>query len=301
MRGSSRGSIRGSIRELDSGVDSGVEPGVEPGLDGLGVRSPGAGAVRARPRPDRGERRAEHAPDPVPELRGGGTGEGDHQDAVDRPFLLENEAGDEGGERVGLSGPGAGFDERRAAAVEGKIERRRAGSGRAGSGCNAHRPADAASFADGPRWGSPAGMAGTGWDRSDGPAAALAAPLGTRASRPHPPAAHIATRQSCLPRPPWERGRPARIRPPHSSPPASPVSRGPLGARASRPHGPEARNGRPAAGPPSAMRAGRPRSQGGRAWFVGSRRGVAGAELPAPSGRGRGRGPDGIDGVERGQ
>ena len=141
-RGSSRGSIRGSSRGSSRG----------PGVDGLGVRSPGAlGAVRARPRPDRSERHAEHAPDPVPELRGGGAGEGDHQDAVDRPLLLEHEAGDEGGEGVGLSGPGAGFDERRAAAVEGKVEGRRAGSGRAGSGRGAHRRAPAAVLASGTR------------------------------------------------------------------------------------------------------------------------------------------------------
>ena len=93
--------------------------------------------------PHRGQDRSEHPPDPIPELRGGGAGERDDEDPVERPVLLNDEASHEGGERVGLPRPGARFDERRPVAVQRKIERRAAAAGRAGFGAGHYLSAPA--------------------------------------------------------------------------------------------------------------------------------------------------------------
>ena len=98
-------------------------------LHRLGVRLPRS---KVRPRGtdlQRVEGGPEGAADPVPELRGGGAGEGDDEDAIELLAFLHHEAGDQGGERVGLAGSRAGLDERRSAPAEREVGRCAAGIG----------------------------------------------------------------------------------------------------------------------------------------------------------------------------
>ena len=104
---------------------------------------PGRAGSAGESRPDRVEQHAEDVTDPIPQLGGGGPGEGHHEDPVDRPSFLGDQAGDEGGEGVCLAGSGAGFDERRARTVEGEVERGMARRGPFGGGHCAHRHAPA--------------------------------------------------------------------------------------------------------------------------------------------------------------
>ena len=53
----------------------------------------------------------ERAPDAVSKLTGGGNGEGDDQQLVDAPALLNDQAGDQSGQGIGLPGAGAGLDQ----------------------------------------------------------------------------------------------------------------------------------------------------------------------------------------------
>ena len=54
---------------------------------------------------------ADPGPDPIPQLLGGGAGEGHHQDLPDVSAPFDQQADHEVGDGVGLSGPGAGLDQ----------------------------------------------------------------------------------------------------------------------------------------------------------------------------------------------
>ena len=113
------------------------------GVLNLGFRRRPSAAVRGLACPYRSEDRSQDPADAVPELRGGGTGEGDDEDPVERPVLLDDETRHEGGEGVGLPGPGARLNERRPAAVEREVERCATAPGRTGFGAGHYRCAPA--------------------------------------------------------------------------------------------------------------------------------------------------------------
>ena len=55
--------------------------------------------------------RLQGTPDPLPEFAGGGDRERDDQELVDAPVRLDDQAGDQGGQGVGLARARAGFDD----------------------------------------------------------------------------------------------------------------------------------------------------------------------------------------------
>ena len=116
-------------------------PDSRPLSPGFRCRRPAVSCGVARPH--RIQHCSKEASGPVPELRGGGSGEGHDENLVELPAFLDDEAGYEGGEGAGLPGTRARFDEHRSAAVEREIERRPAGAGGAGFGGGTHRCAPA--------------------------------------------------------------------------------------------------------------------------------------------------------------